>query len=81
MSVAAHSPHRSNKRHFDHSDSPERYNQDTPFTPSHKRFRPAVSRCTPLTERQPYVVTSTTLQALKGLFPDMDDKVCLIPKC
>lgn len=74
MSVAARSPHRSNKRHFEHSESPERYSQDTPFTSAHKRFRPAASRCVPLTERQPYVVTPTTVAALRGLFPDMDDK-------
>lgn len=87
MSVAARSPHRSNKRHFEHSESPERYSQDTPFTSAHKRFRPAASRCVPLTERQPYVVTPTTVAALRGLFPDMDDKVshmhlaCTSSKC
>ncbi|KAL0037844.1 hypothetical protein WJX79_001616 [Trebouxia sp. C0005] len=79
MSVAARSPHHGNKRHFEpSSDSPERYSTDRSSGPSNKRYRqynPQSLRCAPLAERQPYVVSSTTLQALKGLFPDMDDKI------
>ena len=79
MSVAARSPHHGNKRHFEpSSDSPERFSTDRSSGPSNKRYRqynPQSLRCAPLAERQPYVVSSTTLQALKGLFPDMDDKV------
>lgn len=75
MSVAAQSPHRGSKRHFERGDSPERYSHDRSFSPSHKRFRHATVRSTPLAERQPYVVNSTTITALKGLFPEMDDKV------
>lgn len=78
MSVAARSPHHGNKRHFDQgTDSPEHYTSDRSSGPSHKRLRhytPQTLRCSPFAERQPYVVSSTTLQALKGLFPDMDDK-------
>lgn len=79
MSVAARSPHHGNKRHFEpSSDSPEPYSTDRSSGPSNKRYRqynPQSLRCAPLAERQPYVVSSTTLQALKGLFPDMDDKI------
>ena len=79
MSVAARSPHHGNKRHFEpSSDSAERYSTDRSSGPSNKRYRqynPQSLRCAPLAERQSYVVSSTTLQALKGLFPDMDDKV------
>ena len=79
MSVAARSPHHGNKRHFDQgTDSPEHHTSDRSSGPSHKRLRhytPQTLRCSPFAERQPYVVSSTTLQALKGLFPDMDDKV------
>ena len=79
MSVAARSPHHSNKRHFEHSsDSPDHYSSDRSSGHSNKRFRQYTStslRCSPLSERQPHVVSSSTLQALKGLFPDMDDKV------
>ena len=79
MSVAARSPHHGTKRHFDQSsDSPEHYSTERTSGPGNKRFRqytPQSLRCAPLAERQPYVVSSTTLQALKGLFPDMDDKV------
>lgn len=78
MSVAARSPHHSNKRHFEHSgDSPDLYSTDRTSGHNNKRFRqytPPSLRCSPLTERQSHVVSSSTLQALKGLFPDMDDK-------
>lgn len=79
MSVAARSPHHSNKRHFEQSsDSPDPFIPDRASSHINKRFRqytPPSLRCNPLTERQSHVISSSTLQALKGLFPDMDDKV------
>ncbi|KAL3145986.1 hypothetical protein ABBQ38_015346 [Trebouxia sp. C0009 RCD-2024] len=78
MSVAARSPHHSNKRHFEQSsDSPDPFIPDRASSHINKRFRqytPPSLRCNPLTERQSHVISSSTLQALKGLFPDMDDK-------
>ena len=73
MSVAAHaSSHIGAKRLFEPAESPE-------FGPG-KRLRhlsvsPPSSRARGPREGRAYVVTATTLAALQGLFPDMDEKV------
>ena len=73
MSVAAHaSSHIGSKRLFEPAESPD-------FGPG-KRLRhlsvsPPSSRPRGPREARAYVVTATTLAALQGLFPDMDEKV------
>ena len=73
MSVAAHaSSHIGAKRLFEPAESPE-------FGPG-KRLRhlsvsPPSGRARGPREGRAYVVTATTLAALQGLFPDMDEKV------
>ncbi|KAK9823935.1 hypothetical protein WJX72_006493 [[Myrmecia] bisecta] len=74
MSVAAQSPYERHKRLFDASSDGS--SPSSCSTPKRLRHRGSPSaRCRPLAERQAYVVSSTTLAALRGLFPEMDAKV------
>lgn len=76
MSVAAQqSPHHGAKRLLETLDSPEQSSYSTG-----KRTRYAGSpggRCAPLSERQANVAPAGVIQALKGLFPEMDERVRL----
>lgn len=80
MSVAAHSPFRGSKRshHFEQEDQQEGENPHQFSAGKRSRFHahsPAGGRCTPLSERQAYVVSASTVVALRGLFPEMDEQV------
>lgn len=74
MSVAASSPFCGSKRYLESDQEAENFANFASGKRSRFVNSPAGGRCTPLCERQSYVVSASTLAALRGLFPEMDEE-------
>jgi len=76
MSVAAHhSPCIGAKRFFESAEAPEYGHGKRLRQPQQLGVSPLAGRARTGREGRAYVVTAAALAALRGLFPDMDEKV------